>query len=88
MTAPVLKDLLGKDFTEGDRVVYASTNGIRVGKVEWIKELPRGYYQQPTDPPSYKVYINLSEHHNVTGHGKMYAKKMGYEYASQYFLKV
>lgn len=88
MNAPVLKDLLGKDFTEGDRVVCASTNGIRVGKVEWIKDVTSPVPAINGGGKSYKVYINLSEHHNAPGYGKMYAKKMGYDYASQYFLKV
>lgn len=90
MNTPVLKDLKGEDFTEGDRVVYASTNGIRVGTVEWIKPKHVRFAGKPVagHDPEYRVYINLTEHHSLKGHGKMYAKKQGYDYAPQYFLKV
>lgn len=84
----VLKDLLGKDFTEGDRVVVACTNGIRVGKVEWIKDVTSPVPAINGGDKYYRVYINLSEHHVLKGHGKMYAKKQGYDYAQQFFLKV
>lgn len=86
---PVLTDLMGVDFTEGDRVVYASVNGIRVGKVDWIKELPSSSGKR------YKVYIDMSEHHDKTGAAKMVAKRIGYRYIREgnfqtyhYFLKV
>lgn len=88
MNAPVLQDLMGKNFTEGDRVVYASTNGIRVGKVEWIKDVTSSNSRISGGDQSFRVYINLSEHHNLVGHSKMYAKKQGYDYAPQHFLKV
>lgn len=84
-----MTDLAGREFTEGDFVVYSSTNGIRYGKVDWIKEMPKGYWSQPTDPPPYKVYIELSFHTALTKEpGKMYAKRMGYEYVAKHFLKV
>lgn len=83
MTAPVLIDLKGVDFTEGDRVVYSSVNGIRVGIVEWIKDTTYRGFQ------TYKVYINLDEHTSLTTEpGKMYAKKMGYEYNAAHFLRI
>lgn len=89
MSTPVLSDLAGRGFTEGDYVVYSSTNGIRYGKVEWIKVMPRGYHCRPGDPDQYKVYINLDFHRNLTKEpGKMYAKKMGYDYNAAHFLKV
>lgn len=82
---PVLKDLLGQDFTVGDRIVYAATTGIRTGKVEWIKESISQYGGETY----YKVFIELSSHHNLKqGQGKMFAKKVGYEYVSKHFLKV
>lgn len=84
MTAPVLTDLAGREFTEGDYVVYSSTNGIRYGKVEWIKHWV-DYYKVNC----YKVYINLDFHRNLTKEpGKMYAKKQGYEYNAGHFLKI
>lgn len=80
---PVLKDLKGVDFTEGDRVVYSSFNGIRVGIVDWIREDKRTY------DTIYKVFILLDEHTSLTTEpGKMYAKKMGYEYHGAHFLKI
>lgn len=89
MTAPVLLDLLDIEFTEGDRVVYASTNGIRVGMVGWIK---------PTGMPGdmlYRVYIDMSEHHGKKGPAQMLAQRVGYEYRKggyhetyHHFLKV
>lgn len=91
MNAPVLTDLMGNDFTVGDRVVYAATNGIRVGKVEWIKDT----VHLNTSGSVYKVYINMSEHHDKTGPAKMRAPKVGYEYRKggmgetyHHFLKV
>lgn len=86
--APVLTDLMGNEFTEGDRVVYAASNGIRVGKVDWIKEVTPDEY--------YRVYIDLSEHHDKKGPAKMYAKRVGYDYRTgegyagtqHFFLKV
>lgn len=75
MTAPVLKDLMGNEFTVGDRVVYASTNGIRVGRVDWIKETPT-----VSGDTWYVVYIDMSEHHDKTGPAKMRAAKVGYQY--------
>lgn len=84
MSEPVLLDLLGKEFTVGDKVVYATTNGLRTGEVEWIKESV-----DRDGKRWYKVFIELSAHHNLqVGRGKMLAKKMGYEYVGQYFLKV
>lgn len=87
MTAPVLKDLLGNDFTVGDRVVYSSTNGIRVGKVDWIKGYPQ--------TGNYRVYIEMSEHHNKPYPAQMKAQKVGYDYRKggynetyHHFLKV
>lgn len=89
MTAPVLTDLLDIEFTEGDRVAYASTNGIRVGKVGWIN---------PTAMSGdivYRVYIDMDEHHGKEGPAKMRAKRVGYEYRKggyhqtyHHFLKV
>lgn len=86
MTAPVLKDLKNQDFTEGDRVVYASTNGIRVGKVSWIRTGQSRF----TKHPVYKVYIDLGEHTSLErlAPGKMFAAKMGYEYFAEKFLKL
>lgn len=91
MTAPVLKDLMDNDFTEGDRVVYASTNGIRVGRVQWIKDVVAA----STSGTVYKVYIDMSEHHNKSGVARMRADKVGYEYRKggynetyHHFLKV
>jgi hypothetical protein len=84
MTAPVLQDLAGRDFTEGDFVVYSSTNGIRYGKVDWIKES-----QSHSGYISYKVYVDLSFHRGLDKHpGKMYAKRVGYVYEARHFLKV
>lgn len=90
MTAPVLTDLAGRDFTEGDFVVYSSTNGIRYGKVEWIKQLPHSiHHRLGVDPEQYKVYINLEFHRGLDKlPGKMYAKKQGYDYNAAHFLKV
>lgn len=90
MNAPVLTDLAGREFTEGDFVVYSSTNGIRYGKVEWIKELPRSTYPRPgLNSERYKVYVNLDFHRGLDNQpGKMYAKKMGYDYDAAHFLKV
>lgn len=85
-SAPVLKDLAGREFTEGDFVVYSSVNGIRYGRVDWIKELPKT--QWDLDTP-YKVYVELSFHNGLTKEpGKMYVKRMGYRFVQEYFLKV
>lgn len=89
MNTPVLTDLAGRDFTEGDFVVYSSTNGIRYGEIEWIKQLPHGYYHRPGDPEQYRVYISLEFHQGLDNlPGKMYAKKQGYDYNAAHFLKV
>lgn len=80
---PVLTDLKGVDFTEGDRVVYAASSGLRVGKVDWIKF---SIYRGSTH---YKVYILLDEHTTLTTEpGKMYKSKMGYDYNPAHFLRV
>ena len=88
--APVLTDLFGNEFTVGDRVVYAASNGIRVGIVDHIKEIDtlRSF-------PRCKVYINMSEHHGQSGPAQMRAKRVGYLWTeetysqtSHHFLKV
>ena len=89
MSAPVLTDLAGRDFTEGDFVVYSSVNGIRYGKVGWIKDITHPNPQINGGQNRWKVYINLDFHHGLDGlPGKMYAKRQGYEYVSKHFLKV
>lgn len=72
MSAPVLKDLFGNDFTEGDRVVYSASNGIRVGKVEWIKPM------YSASGAKHKVYINMEDHLKADGLARMRAPKVGY----------
>lgn len=89
MTAPVLKDLAGRDFTEGDFVVYSSTNGIRYGKVEWIRDVTHPDPRVNGGRKLWKVYVELSFHTVLTREpGKMYAKRMGYVYEPRHFLKV
>lgn len=89
MTAPVLTDLAGRNFTEGDFVVYSSVNGIRYGKVDWIKDITHPNAQINGGMKSYKVYVELSFHTALTKEpGKMYAKRVGYEYSARHFLKV
>ncbi len=89
MSAPVLQDLAGRDFTEGDYVVYSSVNGIRYGKVGWIKDMTHPNSAINGGQKRYKVYVNLDFHHTLDGKpGKMYAKRVGYEYVEKHFLKV
>jgi hypothetical protein len=89
VNAPVLTDLAGRNFTEGDFVVYSSTNGIRYGKVDWIKDVTHPDPRINGGQKRYKVYVDLAFHRALTKEpGKMYAKRMGYEYMAQHFLKV
>lgn len=90
MTAPVLTDLSGRDFTEGDYVVYSSVNGIRYGKVGWIKDVTHPSPAINGGQKRYKVYVELNFHRNLDKSlpGKMYAKRVGYEYTPAHFLKV
>ena len=86
--APVLQDLAGRDFTEGDTVVYSSVNGIRYGKVDWIKDVTHPDPRVNGGRKSYKVYIELSFHTALTKEpGKMYARRMGYAFDPRHFLK-
>ena len=88
-SAPVLTDLAGRDFTEGDHVVYSSVNGIRYGKVDWIKDITSPNPHINGGRKVYKVYVELSFHHDLDGKpGKMYAKRVGYDYVPRHFLKV
>lgn len=89
MSAPVLTDLAGRNFTEGDYVVYSTTNGIRYGRVEQIKNLSHPDTAIYGGRQRFKVYVNLDFHRSLTTEpGKMYAKKMGYDYDEAHFLKV
>lgn len=77
---PVLTDILGNEFTEGDRVVISTSTGLRIGPVDWIREDSKGYYT---------VYILLQEHHDLEyAKGKMHANRMGYGFTESYFLKL
>ena len=89
MTA-VLEDLAGRPFTEGDFVVYSSTNGIRFGKVDWIKDVTHPNPSINGGGKSYKVFVELSFHTGLDAKspGKMFAKRMGYYYEQRHFLKV
>ena len=74
VTTPiVLEDYKGATFTEGDRVAYASANGIRAGIVEYIRE-------DDYNPSRFKIWINMSEHHKVVGFGNMKAARVVYAY--------
>lgn len=87
-TPVVLTDLAGQEFTEGDTVVYSSVNGIRYGKVDWIKDVTHPDPRYNGGQKSYKVYIELSLHNALTKEpGKMFAKRMGYAYSGAHFLK-
>ena len=86
--APVLTDLAGRNFTEGDTVVYSSVNGIRYGRVDWIRDMTHPNAAINGGQKRWKVYIELSFHTALTKEpGKMYAKRKGYEYSPAHFLK-
>lgn len=83
----VLKDIFGKDFTDGDRVAITTASGHRIGKVVAIKDIA----SKLAGEKYYKVFIDLSEHRSIVGRGNMLAKRMGYEYSNwnqNYFLKL
>lgn len=69
--------------------MYSSVNGIRYGKVDWIKDVTHPDPRINGGRQSFKVYVDLSFHTALDKQpGKMYAKRVGYSYDASHFLKV